>query len=123
LDEALRADIDAGRSAVLRAINAAVDREERNEVIQDLRGSVEYWKGHRPNEFGDLLLHGTFSILKGDPVNFKGQEREVRIEHLEASESKGTLTTSSTNYTSSSTSSSFAARRRPPSRDIRASKL
>lgn len=84
LDEALRADIDAGieaASAVLRATNAAVDREERNEAVQELRERVEDWKGHRLDAFGDLLLYGTFSVIKGDPMSSKDQEREVRIEN------------------------------------------
>ncbi len=82
LDEALRADIDSGidaASAVLRATNAAVDREERNEAVLELRERVEDWKGHRLDAFGDLLLHGTFSVIKGDPTTSKEQEREVNI--------------------------------------------
>lgn len=80
LDEDLRADIDAGinaAQATLFAANAAVDREERSEAVQELRERVEDWKGHRLDAFGELLLHGTFSVIKGDPTTSKDQEREV----------------------------------------------
>jgi cell division control protein 24 len=97
LDESLRAEINAGieaASAVLRATNAAVDREERNEAVQELRERVEDWKGHRLDAFGDLLLHGTFSVIKGDPTNSKDQEREVRVEPHKLLELQETLITS-----------------------------
>lgn len=80
LDELLKADIDAGIAAAqgaLLAANAAVDREERNEAVHELRERVEDWKGHRLDAFGELLLHGTFSVIKGDPTTSKEQEREV----------------------------------------------
>lgn len=80
LDEIRKADIDAGIIAAqgaLLAANAAVDREERNEAVQELRERVEDWKGHRLDAFGELLLHGNFSVIKGDPSTSKDQEREV----------------------------------------------
>jgi cell division control protein 24 len=62
---------------VLFATNAAVDREERLEAIQELKDRVEDWKGHRIDSFGELLLHGTHQVIKGDTANPKDQEREV----------------------------------------------
>ncbi|KAF1813577.1 hypothetical protein P152DRAFT_285799 [Eremomyces bilateralis CBS 781.70] len=64
---------------VLQATNTAVDREERKEAVEELRGRVEDWKGHRLEGFGELLLHGTFTVLKGDSVNTKDPEREYKI--------------------------------------------
>jgi cell division control protein 24 len=63
---------------VLFATNAAVDREERLEAVDELRERVEDWKGHRIESFGELLLHGTHQVVKGDTSNPKDQEREVR---------------------------------------------
>lgn len=45
------------------------------ESVKDLEGRVEDWKGHKLEHFGELLLHGQFSVIKGDQ---KGDvEREV----------------------------------------------
>ena len=62
---------------MLFATNAAVDREERLEAVEELRERVEDWKGHRIESFGELLLHGTHQVVKGDTSNPKDQEREV----------------------------------------------
>jgi cell division control protein 24 len=56
-----------------------VDREERNEAVEELKGRVEDWKGHKIEAFGDLLLHGTFTVLKGDISSAKNNEREVML--------------------------------------------
>jgi cell division control protein 24 len=64
---------------VLFATNAAVDREERLEAVEELRERVEDWKGHRIESFGELLLHGTHQVVKGDTSNTKDQEREVLL--------------------------------------------
>lgn len=80
LDDALKADIDSGinaAQAALLAANDAVDLEERTEAVLELRERVEDWKGHRLDAFGELLLYGTFSVIKGDPTTSKGEEREV----------------------------------------------
>ena len=46
--------------------------------MTELHNRVEDWKGHRLESFGDLLLHGTFQVIKGDSSSPKDQEREVR---------------------------------------------
>lgn len=56
-------------------INEAIRRSENIEIVKDLEGRVEDWKGHKLEHFGELLLHGQFSVIKGDA---KGEvEREV----------------------------------------------
>jgi cell division control protein 24 len=75
---------------VLFATNAAVDREERLEAVEELRERVEDWKGHRIESFGELLLHGTHQVVKGDTSNPKDQEREVsssKAQHGSAADS------------------------------------
>jgi cell division control protein 24 len=73
-------DINEGIEAathVLLISNAAIDRQERNDAMSELGERVEDWKGHKIENFGDLLLFGTFQVIKGDPGNPKDQEREV----------------------------------------------
>ncbi|KAI5777525.1 hypothetical protein EDC01DRAFT_623953 [Geopyxis carbonaria] len=58
-------------------INEAIRKSENLEVVKDLEGRVEDWKGHKLEHFGQLLLHGQFSVIKGDQ---KGEvEREYYI--------------------------------------------
>jgi cell division control protein 24 len=58
-----------------RKINEAICRAENTGVVKDLEGRVGYWMSHRLEHFGELLLHGQFSVIKGDQ---KGDvEREV----------------------------------------------
>ncbi|KAK8237614.1 Pleckstrin homology domain-containing protein [Phyllosticta capitalensis] len=81
LDEERRDDISTGidaASAVLKRTNEAVDMEDRKEALEELKSRVEDWKGHRIEGFGDLLLYGTFTVLKGDGGS-KDQEREYKI--------------------------------------------
>lgn len=64
-------------TAVLNRTNASIDREERGEAVRALKSQVEDWKNHRVEAFGDLLLYGTHTVLKGDPS--KDSEREVSL--------------------------------------------
>ncbi|KAF8244253.1 hypothetical protein K440DRAFT_559152 [Wilcoxina mikolae CBS 423.85] len=58
-------------------INEAIRKSENIEIVKDLEGRVEDWKGHKLEHFGELLLHGQFSVIKGDT---KGEvEREYYI--------------------------------------------
>ncbi|KAF2842080.1 hypothetical protein M501DRAFT_1022208 [Patellaria atrata CBS 101060] len=82
LNENLKAHIAKGLEApesVLQSTNAMIDREERNEAVIELRERVEDWKGHKIEGFGDLLLFGTFTVLKGEAVTSKNEEREYKI--------------------------------------------
>lgn len=54
-----------------------MDREQRVAAVRELEISVEDWKGHKIEHFGDLLLYGNFTVLKGD--GSKDVEREVRF--------------------------------------------
>ncbi|KAF2116371.1 Pleckstrin homology domain-containing protein [Lophiotrema nucula] len=82
LDEQRKEDIAHGieaATAVLQRTNAAIDREERIEAVEELKTLVEDWKGHRIEGFGELLLYGQFTVLKGESVNAKNEEREYKI--------------------------------------------
>jgi cell division control protein 24 len=76
--EAMEKELPLGLAAIERitsAINEAIRKSENIEIVKDLEGRVEDWKGHKLEHFGELLLHGQFSVIKGDQ---KGDvEREV----------------------------------------------
>lgn len=50
---------------MLEQANSAVDRELRNEALLDLCQRVDEWKGHDIDHFGDLILHGQFTVVTG----------------------------------------------------------
>jgi cell division control protein 24 len=67
-DQHKKPDLWAGFEAstrVLKEANAAVDREMRNEALEDLCARVDDWKNHRVDHFGDLLLYGHFPVVTG----------------------------------------------------------
>ncbi|CCX30511.1 hypothetical protein FPQ18DRAFT_364854 [Pyronema domesticum] len=78
--EAMEKELPLGLAAIERitsAINEAIRKSENIEIVKDLEGRVEDWKGHKLEHFGELLLHGQFSVIKGDQ---KGDvEREYYI--------------------------------------------
>jgi cell division control protein 24 len=47
------------------------------EAVEELKTLVEDWKGHRIEGFGDLLLYGQYTVLKGESMSSKNEEREV----------------------------------------------
>ena len=65
----------AATSILLRA-NEAVAKEQRLAAVTELQNLVEDWKDHQIDHFGDLMLFGTFTVLKGEGA--KEVEREVR---------------------------------------------
>jgi hypothetical protein len=62
--------------SILQQANASIAREEREDALLDLSDRVEDWKSLRMETFGELMLFGTFSVLKGDGGG-KDQEKEV----------------------------------------------
>ncbi len=83
LDEGRKEDLVIGKQVameVLARTNKAVDREEKAEAVQELKMRVEDWKGHRVEGFGELLLYGTFTVLKSETQGSgKDGERQVRL--------------------------------------------
>lgn len=76
MNEAL-AEGSRAASSILHRANDAIDKEHRLEAVAELQSRVEDWKGHKIDHFGDLLLHGNFTVLKGEGA--KEVEREVGI--------------------------------------------
>ena len=78
LGEDMREDLAEGMraaSSILHRANDAIDKEHRLEAVSELQSRVEDWKGHKIDHFGELLLHGNFTVLKGEGA--KEVEREV----------------------------------------------
>ena len=78
MDEEIKVDLLAGEVAagsILDRANQALDKEHRLSAMTELQSRVEDWKGHKMDHFGDLLLHGNFTVLKGEGA--KEVEREV----------------------------------------------
>ncbi|TKA65253.1 hypothetical protein B0A55_11383 [Friedmanniomyces simplex] len=83
LDEDRKHDLKLGKEAatsILTRTNEAVDREEKAEAVQELKMRVEDWKGHRVEGFGELLLYGTFTVLKSENLGSgKDGERQYHV--------------------------------------------
>ena len=71
-------DLAKGKAAIteiLALCNAAADKAERLQKVINLGESVDDWKGHRLDHFGELVISGQHTVLKGDTL--KAEEREV----------------------------------------------
>ncbi|SMR48503.1 unnamed protein product [Zymoseptoria tritici ST99CH_1A5] len=83
LDDERKQDLLNGMEAstsVLTRTNEAVDREEKLEAVEELKTRVEDWKGHSVAQFGELLLYGTFTVLKSENLaNGKDGERQYHV--------------------------------------------
>ncbi|KAL8725375.1 MAG: hypothetical protein Q9166_007391 [cf. Caloplaca sp. 2 TL-2023] len=80
LDPEREADLVEGEAAansLMQRANEAVAREQRNSAVADLKVRVEDWKGHDMRQFGELLLYGSFTVVKGEGA--KPAEREVCV--------------------------------------------
>ena len=78
LDVEKMRDVIDGREAINKVVaicNKAAERSHRADEVSDLMQSVDDWKGHRLDHFGDLILSGQHTVLKGDAI--KNEEREV----------------------------------------------
>lgn len=78
LDEERKIDLVQGMAAatsILFRANEAVSKEQRLAAVSELQSRVEDWKGHQIDHFGDLLLFGDYTVVKGEGQ--KEVEREV----------------------------------------------
>lgn len=67
-DEDTKKDLAAGIASAEKALkkaNDAVDRDLLDEALQELRDRVDDWKNHRVEQFGNLLLHGVYTVVTG----------------------------------------------------------
>lgn len=45
--------------------NEAVNRDLLDEAMEDLKTRVDDWRSHRIEQFGNLLLHGVYTVVTG----------------------------------------------------------
>ncbi|KAI9788347.1 MAG: hypothetical protein M1816_006950 [Peltula sp. TS41687] len=79
-EDHIKEDLSAGMVAatsILERANAAIDKEQRLLAVEELQGQVEDWKGHDVEQFGELLLYGTFTVVKADGKN--DDQRDYKI--------------------------------------------
>lgn len=60
---------------VLKKANEAVNRDLLDEALDDLVHRVDDWKNHRVAHFGQLILHGVYTVITGKTE----QERDYEI--------------------------------------------
>lgn len=78
--EELKADISDAIEIiqdVLQQADASIDKETREDALKDLEERVDDWKGLSIESFGELLLFGTFNVLKDGAL--REQEKEYHI--------------------------------------------
>ncbi len=79
MDEKQKLDLFAGECAaraVLNQANESLDKEHRRTAMNELNSRIEDWKNIKMESLGDLLLDGTFDVIKTE--NGKESPREVR---------------------------------------------
>lgn len=81
----------AAIKAILDGANAAIDRHTRLLEVTDLVNSVDDWKGHKLEHFGELVICGGHTVLKGEGA--KEVEREVRATLNSSSSSQSFVST------------------------------
>jgi cell division control protein 24 len=61
---------------VLDRANALLQKADLAKEVAELVTLVDDWKGHQLSHFGDLVLSGTFPVVKGE--SSKDSQRDVR---------------------------------------------
>ena len=72
-------ELTTGMNSIERVnlkVNEAIRKADMAGLVVELSERVDDWKGHKLDTLGDLLLHGQFTISKGDAK--QDVEREVR---------------------------------------------
>lgn len=57
--------------------NASIDKETRDDALQDLSERIDDWKSLQVGTFGELLLLGTFNVVKDE--RSRSEEKEYHI--------------------------------------------
>ena len=70
-------EAEKGLTGVLFSVNSIVRSQENRQAYEELCEQVDDWKGHRKDEFGDLLHYGQFPVKKELPKSSKNTDRDV----------------------------------------------
>jgi cell division control protein 24 len=79
-DENLKADLASATAVihdVLMQANASIDKETRDEALMDLQERIDDWKTLQLPTFGELLLLGSFMVMKEGGL--RSDEKEYHI--------------------------------------------
>lgn len=79
-DPVLKKDLDGAITViedVLNQADASIDKETRDDALQDLTERIDDWKSLQLPSFGELLLLGTFTVMKEG--NLRSEEKEYHI--------------------------------------------
>lgn len=80
LDPERQKDLEDGAGkarSILQQTNEVMAKEARIGAVTELQHRVEDWKGHKIDHFGELLLYGNYTVLKGEGA--KEVEREYKV--------------------------------------------
>ncbi|KAI1262398.1 Rho guanyl nucleotide exchange factor [Xylariaceae sp. FL1019] len=83
-DQSTKDDLSRGIAAserILMKANEAVNRDLLNEALKELRFRVDDWKNHKVDQFGQLLLHGVYTVVTGRSEQEKDYEIYL-FEHI-----------------------------------------
>ncbi|KIV80052.1 hypothetical protein PV11_07582 [Exophiala sideris] len=79
-DEHLKSDLTDAIAIiqdVLMQADASIDKETRDDALLDLQERIDDWKQLQVNGFGELLLLGTFNVMKDSGM--RSDEKEYHI--------------------------------------------
>lgn len=79
-DESLKSDLTSAIAIiqdVLKQADASIDKETRDDALQDLQERIDDWKQLQIQTFGELLLLGTFNVMKDSTL--RSDEKEYHI--------------------------------------------
>lgn len=80
--EHLRADLDVAISIIQDVLNhadASIDKETREDAVRDLQERIEDFKGLDLNSLGELLLIGTFNVVKETALSKEDKEYHIYL--------------------------------------------
>ncbi|EXJ86881.1 hypothetical protein A1O3_03835 [Capronia epimyces CBS 606.96] len=79
-DETLKDDL-SGAIAIIQDVlmqaNASIDKETRDDALQDLQERIDDWKTLQISTLGELFLFGTFNVVKDG--SHRSEEKEYHI--------------------------------------------
>ena len=83
-DAALKNDLDAAIGVITDVLNqadASIDKETRDDALQDLQERIDDWKTLDLQSFGELLLIGTFLVMKEGSLRSEEKEYHIYLFH------------------------------------------
>lgn len=80
--EHLKADLDTAISIIQDVLNqadASIDKETREDAVKDLQERIEDFKGLNLSQLGELLLIGTFNVIKETALSKEEKEYHIYL--------------------------------------------